>query len=268
MVDVQGHRGARGLRPENTRAGFELAAAMGVQTLELDLHLTADDQLLVWHDPQLTPDKCAVETPVAVRSRTLAELRAVVCDRNPDPERFSEQVAPAGEDFGLMSLDDVLTMPAPDGLRYNIELKRDAAHPEFIGDGFDGVEPATFERQLVAALQRNGVRERATVQSFDHRSLWAVHRLDADLELAALTVGDAALPDIARGGAAVWSPNYDALTADAVAKAHALDLRVVPWTVNDESDIQSLLAMGVDGIISDRPDLALAAVQNFERDAR
>ena len=255
-IDVQGHRGARGLRPENTLPGFALAAELGVTTLELDLHLTKDDRLVVWHDPVVGPDKCDVDAPVRVREATMAELAEIVCDRNPDPERFPEQKAPKGDDFRLVSLDAVLDVPSP--LRFNIELKRVADDPSTIDDGFDGTTAATFERVLVETLQSRKLLERAVVQSFDHRSLWAVHRLEPRLKLAALTEEMPNLRQLADDGVAIWSPYYGTLTAETVSEAHALGLQVIPWTVNDPTDIDAVLALGVDGIISDRPDLVLA----------
>lgn len=261
-LDVQGHRGARGLRPENTLPGFSLAAKLGVTTLELDLHLTKDDALVVWHDPMVGPDKCDVESPVRVRDATMAELRGITCGRNPEPERFAEQRAPDGEDFSLVSLDDVLALPSERPLRFNIELKRVAEEPGTIDDGFDGTKPATFERVLVETLRKHGVLDRAVVQSFDHRSLWAVRQLAPRLQLAALTEGEADLRELADRGAAIWSPYFQVLTPAKVAEAHGLGLRVIPWTVNEPTDIDAVLQLGVDGIISDRPDVVLARLAN------
>lgn len=263
QIDVQGHRGARGLRPENTLPGFALAAELGVTTLELDLHLTADDRLVVWHDPELSPDKCNIDAARRVRSLALAELREVVCDRNPNPARFPDQVAPAGEDFHLVDLEQVLALAPEKNLRFNVELKRVPSDPDAIGDDFDGVAPSTFERVLVDTVRRLGVVDRVTVQSFDHRALWAVATLEPNLELAALTEGRADLDELARRGAAVWSPSYASLSAADVERAQALGLRVVPWTVNEPSDIDQVLRLGVDGLISDRPDVVRSAVDRL-----
>lgn len=259
-VDVQGHRGARGLRPENTIPGFVLSAELGVTTLELDLHLTADERLVVWHDPELRPEKCDVHEARAIRSMTLAEVREVVCDRNPDPARFPKQLAPTAEDFHVVELDRVLGLSEAAECRFNIELKRVPDNPATIGDDFDGVAPATFERALVAAVHRFDAVPRVTVQSFDHRALWAIAKLEPKLELAALTEGGVDLDSLVDGGAAIWSPNHAALSASEIERAHALGLRVIPWTVNDPEALDRMLQLGVDGLISDRPDLALAAV--------
>ena len=146
-------------------------------------------------------------------------------------------------------------------VRFNIETKRDPRDPTTIGDGFDGAQPGPFERGVVKLVEARGLVDRVTVQSFDHRSLWAVHALNPDIGLAALTarrtrVDAADFADWATRGAAVWSPDYRALTPTLLTAAHEAGLRVIPWTVNEVDEMERLVEMGVDGIITDRPDLA------------
>ncbi len=279
-LDIQGHRGARGLRPENTLPAFETALDLDVTTLELDLHLSADDVVVVWHDPALSADKCDVEQPLPIRSHTLAELSAHRCNRNPDPARFPDQsagpTALAGDNYAIISLVQLFDFvdayaSSPDktaaqrahaaGVRFNIESKRDPRDPATIGDDFDGQQPALFERAIVELIEARGLVDRVTVQSFDHRSLWAVHALNPDVELAALTarrtpVDAADFVDWAARGATVWSPDYSALTPGLLAAAHEAGLKVIPWTVDEVDAMQRLVEMGVDGIITDRPDLS------------
>jgi glycerophosphoryl diester phosphodiesterase len=268
-AEVEGHRGARGLRPENTMPSFELAIALGVDTIELDLHLSADDVLIVWHDPVLVPEKCDVTPDSAdpqrwrVRGMTAAELRAIRCDRNPDPSRFPDQIAPPDASFHIPTLDEALALAAarPE-LKFNLELKRDPEDPTTIADDFDGEHPARFERGLVDAIHRHDLSERVVVQSFDHRSLWAVHQLDPQLTLAALTSRE--VPDLevlAEQGARIWSPNHEDATTEAIERAHAAGLRVIPWTVNDPDDVARMLEAGADGIISDRPDIVIELIR-------
>jgi len=217
---------------------------------------------VVWHDPMVGPDKCDVDAPLRVRDLTMAELREIRCGRNPEPDRFPDQQAPDGADFSLVALEDVLQLPSAKGLAFNIELKRVPDDPSTIDDGFDGTVPATFERVLVETLREHDVLARAVVQSFDHRSLWAVHRLEPSLRLAALTERATDLAALAEQGATIWSPYYGALTLRLVDEAHAIGLEVIPWTVNDPADIDMVLELGVDGIISDRPDVVLAKLAN------
>lgn len=275
--DLQGHRGARGLRPENTLPSFELALDELVDTLELDLHLTTDDVVVVWHDPVIDGAKCAVDGPVVISERTLAEVDELRCDRNPDPDRFPDQVATAGavagDDYTIVALAEVFRFVAAYAtsaekteaqranaatVRFNVETKRKPSDPAAIGDGFDGRTIGRFERQLIATAAEAGMLARTTVQSFDHRSLWTIHDAHPDVPLAALTtrtdVPD--FVDLAERGATTWSPDHRALTAEDLAAAHDAGLLVVPWTVNEPERMAELLALGVDGLITDRPDLA------------
>jgi glycerophosphoryl diester phosphodiesterase len=278
--DLQGHRGARGLKPENTIPAFETALDYGVDTLELDLHWSADDQLIVWHDPVIDPKKCHIpdDAPASLRIRDLTaeQLGHFVCDLNPDPGRFTDQTADptelAGARYGIATLAHVLDFvdqyaaadvkPGPRRsnariVRFNFETKRgDGA----IADGFDGTNAGPFETALVEMLRQRSLEQRATIQSFDHRSLWAIRALQPRITLSALTE-EGVVPDLEElqsRGATVWSPNYEDLTADIVAKAHAIGIRVIPWTVNDPQAMTELLQIGVDGLITDRPDLAPA----------
>ncbi len=276
-IDWQGHRGARGLRPENTLPGFELALDLGVDTLELDLHLSADDQVVVWHDPIISGDKCVgdgVGTPV--RRLTASELRALRCASNPDDTAFAEQVAEggtiSGDDFGIITLaelfrfvdeyarsadktsDERMTATT---VRFNIETKRRPDDPDAIGDGFDGTTMGLLEQGTIDAIDDAGIVDRVTVQSFDHRSLWAIRAERDDIGLVALTRRNDSvdLADLSAQGATVWSPDHRSLSAKAIDEAHDHDLLVVPWTVNDPAAMTRLIEAGVDGIITDRPDL-------------
>ena len=292
--DVAGHRGARGLRPENTLPAFETALDLGVTTLELDLHLTADGEVVIWHDDAITPDKCRLvadgDAPLppdpadpAVAQRdlyiarlTFADLQHYRCDVNPDPSRYPEQRAKptelAGDDYRLVRLADLFDFveryaasdsksdaqrAAAAHVQFNMETKRKPTDPAAIGDDFDGVNPGQFERAIVSLVEEHDLTGRVIVQSFDHRSLWAVRSLNPALRLAALTTNSVDLPELADRGAVIWSPDFTTLTPERLATAHALGLAVIPWTVNDPADMRRLIDLGVDGLISDRPDILL-----------
>jgi glycerophosphoryl diester phosphodiesterase len=279
-VDVQGHRGARGLQPENTLPGFETALDLGVTTLEFDLHYTADGQVVVWHDPEIEGAKCGnAFAGRPIRELSAAELRGLTCDRNPDPGRFPDQspgpTAIAGTDYGIVTLDELFEFvdeyaaseaktqqqrATADRVRFNMETKRRPDAPEAIGDGFDGMNAGPFELAILETISDWGLAERSVIQSFDHRSLSAVHAIDGSLALAALT-RRGEVPDfaaLAAAGVTIWSPDHRSVTPEAVAAAAAAGLAVSVWTVNDPADMQRLVDLGVGGLITDRPDLALA----------
>jgi glycerophosphoryl diester phosphodiesterase len=294
-LDIQGHRGARGLRPESTLPSFETALDLGVTTLEMDVHLSANGVPVVWHDPYVSRKKCRLEPgttgpdpdklpandpQLLLANLTLRQLNNYLCDRNPDPGRFPEQTttptAMAGTNYRMATLGDVLDLTqhygrdasktqaqraAAQRVRFNVETKRVPDHPEYIGDGFDGTTAGKLEVEVLRVLRKYAVLERTTIQSFDHRSLRAVHALDPEVAVVPLTVG---LPPLEAyliwkgAGAVAWSPNYKVLTPEHIEAAHAAGLQVIPWTVNDPDDIKTVLALGVDGIISDRPDLLVS----------
>lgn len=300
--DVQGHRGARGLKPENTLPSFEAALDLEVNTLEMDLHLSQNDQIVVWHDPYVYASKCAParggKTPLQLRATTEEEHsdRAMVrrmpsghlsqyrCDKNPAPERFPDQdneaTALAGNDYRIVTLQKVFAFvdhyaQSPDksesqrqnarNVRFNLETKRKLDHPEYIGDGFDGSAPATFEKTLVEVIREHDLIDRVTVQSFAPESLWAVAEIEPNLRLSVLEKSrQAPLSTYADRGASVWSPKASLVEAETIAEARGAGLQVKPWTVNEPAEMRRLIALGVDGIITDRPDVLFAQLDALE----
>jgi glycerophosphoryl diester phosphodiesterase len=290
--DVEGHRGARGLKPENTLPAFETALDLGVTTLEFDLHFSADGEIVVWHDPVIDPDKCglkqdapagipdpdAADTPedtLAIRSLTVEELEWFQCNRNPDTVAFPDQdPAPttlAGDEYGIMSLNDLFdfvdryagsdskTEQQRNGaavVQFNMETKRDRGNPSTIGDGFDGETVGPFEQRILELIDERGLGDRVIIQSFDVRSLQAIDVADPEIRLAVLTaIGNAALPAFVADRTVIWSPRASTVDAASIAGAHEAGHTVIPWTVSDPEEIARLVAAGVDGLITDRPDL-------------
>jgi len=274
-LDVQGHRGARGLVPENTLPAFERALQLRVDTLELDLHFTRDQQVVVIHDPTLTAGKCrkvaadVPDLPVAIAGLSLKDLkRGYVCDVK--QEEFPRQDPAfrgeiAGADYTVPTLKEVFNLVAAFGrtadapyarrVRLNAETKRVPFDPQHIGD--DG---QAFERAIVRVIEQNGLADRVSIQSFDHRSALRVHQLNPVIETVALTnTGNPVRPDLLakEAQAAAWSPTFRFVDRDLVERAHRGGVRVIPWTVNDEASMRVLIQMGVDGIITDIPDVLI-----------
>lgn len=293
-IDVQGHRGARGLQPENTLPAFEIALDLGVDTLELDLHFTADGEVVVWHDAVVHPDKCrldpdiasdapdpqvAAEADLAIAGFTRSELEAYRCDLNPDSDRFPDQeaggTAQAGDAYRIVTLAELFDFVAAYAVStdktneqkaaaatvmFNVETKRVADSPATINDGFDGVTPGPFEQTLLQLIAAFGLESRVVVQSFDHRSLRAIRSVNDTIRLAALTSRNVAFSSEFAEFANIWSPDNRSVSASSLDAAHAAGLQVIPWTVNEAADMSRLIALGVDGLISDRPDILVAVV--------
>ena len=286
--DLQGHRGARGLAPENTRAGFELALSIGVTTLETDLGVTRDGVLVLSHDrhldPAITrgPDGRWLRPPTpAIHALTLAELRAFDVGRidpaSPYARQFPNQKPADGS--RILTLTELFALGEAGGTApwYNIETKISPHAPA------DTPDPETFAGAVVATVRQAGVAARVTVQSFDFRTLLAVKRIAPDIATVGLTMDTpeestvrvpgggpspwlagidadrpgAPAPEIVKAaGCATWSPYWRNVDAASVAQAHALGLMVVPWTVNEAADMRAVVALGVDGLITDYPDRA------------
>jgi len=284
--DLQGHRGARGLAPENTLAAFSTALALGVDTLELDLAMTRDDVLVVHHDSWLNPattrdadGKFLADRGPAIRSLTLAEVQRYDVGRlkpgTAYAARFPTQRGVDGERIPTLAALFELVKRSGAEVRFNIETK---LTPDL---GADGPDPETFARATAAAIRDAGLAARATVQSFDWRTLKVMAQLAPEIERVCLTSQSPEEDTIQRGrpgpspwtagldvddfggstpklvkaaGCAVWSPDFRDLTPEWLAETKALGLKVIPWTVNEPADMARLIDMGVDGIISDYPD--------------
>lgn len=282
--DLQGHRGARGLAPENTLAGFRTALDLGVTTLETDLAITRDDVVVISHDPLLNPDLTrldgqwiAIAGPI-IQSLSLAELKRYDIGRtNPASkyaQQFAEQKAVDGERFP--TLEELFAVAGPD-VRFNVEIKTNPTKPDLTPD------PERFAQLTVEAIRKGKATGRSTIQSFDWRGLIAARRLAPEIATACLsiesnnfdTVGRASgqpspwlagrdlaarggsVPRLAKeAGCAVWSPFWRNVTADNVKEAQALGLKVIPWTVNNPADMTQLIDLGIDGLITDYPDRA------------
>jgi len=260
-MDVQGHRGARGHLPENTLPAFQLALDMGVTTLELDTGVTKDGVVVVHHDRRLNPDVARgpdgkwVSAPgPTIYSLTYAELQNYDVGRiRPGSEyasRFPNQKPMDGT--RIPRLADLFALAGKTKVRFNIETKLLPTHAA------ETVGPEAFARALLAEIRKAGLERRATIQSFDFRTLKIVEREAPEIETVYLTeAGDSVPQNIKAAGAKIWSPDFRALTKDTVEEAHRLGLRIVVWTVNDPGDIARMIDWRLDGIISDYPERVL-----------
>jgi len=266
-IDLQGHRGARGLAPENTLPAFERAIALGVTTLELDVGVTRDGVVVIHHDRTLNPDLARgpdgqwVRAPApAIHSLSFAELQRYDVGRlRPGSEyasRFPQQQAVDGT--RIPRLTDLFSMAK--SVRFNIETKisPDAPH--------ETLAPEPFARALIAEVRKAGVEKRTTIQSFDFRTLKVVEREAPEIATAYLTSRRHPHPEkVHAAGGRIWSPDFTSLNTENLAKARSLGLKIIPWTVNEPGDIARVLDLGVDGIISDYPDRVLLELKRGGR---
>lgn len=277
-VDIVGHRGARGLFPENTIEGFRQALALGVRWFELDVGVTADGVAVVHHDLRLNPaiardaqGRWIGGAGPAIRDLTFDALQVYDVGRIRPWTRYRllHRHQKSLDGARIPRLDDVLRQ-CPEA-RFIVELKTDPRFPEAT------VSPELMAETALAAIDAAGAGDRVVVESFDWRGPRHLRRIRPSLPLAWLTrdgaAWDAALwrgggadtgsapAAIAAEGGGIWAPGWESLSRAGVAAAHRLGVRVVPWTVNRRQAMRRLIAWGVDGLITDRPDLAMREVQ-------
>ena len=277
-MELQGHRGARGLFPENTVAGFVATCRLGVDSVELDVAVTADGVVVVSHDPTLDPDLTRGAdgawldgAPPVIRTLTLAALRRFDVGRLRPGSRtallFPAQIAVDGARVPTMQE----VFQATGETLIDAELKTLPDRPTLT------VTPEAMADALLAAAESADAMGRLRVRSFDWRGLAYLRRIRPEVPLVWLTrPGDSTAPGpwwclpghrgpayeavatVAAGAPwrAGWAPHINGLTIDDIRQARGLGLAVMPWTANSEEDLGRLIDWGVDGLCTDRPDIA------------
>lgn len=284
-IGVFGHRGARGLAPENTIAGFAHVHELALTGAEFDVGLTADGVVVVHHDVRLNGDfargpdgaHVARDAPL-LHALTFAELGHYDVGRlragSDYAARYPEQVPVDGA--RIPTLDAVVA--ALEGADLLIEVKTDPGRPD------DTAPPEVLAGATIEVLRQRGALDRTVMFAFDWRVLRAASVLEPTLRCCCLTEPDTLAAGglwldgadldafegvvpraVAATGAACWAPFHTTLDAADVAQAQALGLLVLPWTVNAPEAFDRMIGFGVDGMISDRPDLARAAVERAGR---
>lgn len=267
--DWQGHRGCRGLLPENSVPAFLKALEYpGVLTLELDLAVSKDRQLIVSHEPWFNPAICRQpggdsiakkdEEAFLLYSLTADEIRAFDCGSRGNA-RFPQQQPMAVHKPTLREVVEAVRAAYPGKkVRWNIEIK---SRPEW--DGVRTPPIDEFAALVVAELKALGLEEDANVQSFDVRPLQEIHRIAPALRQALLIENVQGLEaNLKRLGFTpqAYSPYYLLVDKKLVHQCHTRGMKLIPWTVNDVPAMRRLIRLGVDGIITDYPDKIAEAV--------
>lgn len=263
--DLQGHRGARGLAPENTIPAFRQALEIGVTTLEMDVVLSKEGAVVVSHEPWMAREKCrspdgdriaeGQEKRHNLYEMSYDSIAAYDCGRAlsefPDQESMSA-VKPRLRDVIQMAEAYAREHDRPP-VFYNIEIK---SRPDW--EGTFHPEPSAYASQVWTAVVDEGVASRTTLQSFDPRILEAAHDAQAPVRLALLVAGGgdefseeigalSFVPD-------VYSPAVSRVDKALVQAVHEQGLQLIPWTVNDPTRMKEAIQLGVDGLITDYPD--------------
>jgi len=284
--DIEAHRGGRALFPENTLPAFANALSMGVDTLELDIGVTKDGALVVSHERGLNPDLARNADGAYVAPPGIPFVRMLLEEvRKYDvgqirpgsayAAQFPEQLKLPGTPIPtLREVIDLVRKSGDRHVRLNIETKIDPDHPD------ESPDPQRFVTLLLDLVAAENFADRVMVQSFDWRTLQLVQKLAPTIPTVYLTLqrgkAPTVFPDrasnwtagfnpaehqnslprtIKAAGGAIWSPYFGDVNPALISEAHDLALKVVVWTVNKPADIARMIDIGVDGIISDHPDL-------------
>jgi glycerophosphoryl diester phosphodiesterase len=280
--DLQSHRGGRGEWTEESLAAFTKSLALGVTTLELDTHLTEDGKVIVWHDDTIQAGKCK-DTAAAtatdpefpyvgdrVAELSLAQIKTLDCGFKQLSGYPEQDVIKGNRIAELKDVYQLVRDTKAAKVRFNVETKVESS--EIGGAGME-----SLTRAVVAEIQASGMADRTTLQSFDWSSLDLTQEIAPELPLVALSSGNTwmgvgqpgasrnlggididdysgSLPKAAAAqGYDVVSPTFSSVTPEMIADAHELGLPVIPWTVNTTADMERLMDLGVDGIITDYP---------------
>jgi len=293
QIDLQGHRGARWLLPENTLAAFERALQLGVTTLELDVVATKDDILVISHNPELNPDltrdsqgRFLPSPGPLINSMNYQELSTYDVGRiNPETPYsriFFEQRSADGQKIPrLKDLFDMVKSSGNKSVKFAIETKVTPTHPN------QTPSPDRVVDLLLKEIKDGEMAERVQILSFDWRTLQSVQRLSPGTPTVYLT---AQLPEldnlkinsdqdsqwtagfqykqygsvakmIKAAGGTHWSSFWRELDALKVREAQQLGIKVIAWTVNTKAAMNHMIDMGVDGLVTDRPDLAMQVLR-------
>lgn len=287
-IDLQGHRGARGLLAENTLPSFALALQTGVSTLELDVVVTRDDVLVISHDPALNPDitrdaqgHFLSSKGPDIRQLTFEQLQSYDVGRINPASRYAQTFSAQKDQDGVRipRLKDLFELVKAQGhsqVKFAIETKITPQRPD------QTPEPERFVQLLLQEIREHGMSERVQILSFDWRTLQLVQKLAPGMPTVYITAQLPTLDNlgiksgqpsawtagfqhgqhgsvprmIKAAGGSHWSSFWRELDAQKVREAQRLGIKVLAWTVNDRQSMGQMLDLGVDGLVTDRPDIA------------
>lgn len=275
QVDIQGHRGARGLFPENTVTAFIEAVKLGITTLEMDVIVSKDSLLVVSHEAWMNDAFCFRPDGVVVEKNSkelynlyklnYSEILKFDCGKNgnanfPLQKHIHEHKPLLSEVINIVeAYTKENNLPA---VKYSIETKSDP-----LEDGIFNPDPKTFIRFLYTALEKQNILDRVIIQSFDVRTLQELKKKDAQIKTALLIDNNDGLAvNIGKLGfnPTIYSPDFHLINDNLVKDLHEKNIQLIPWTVNEIKDMKILIDKGVDGIITDYPDSAVIATRELK----
>ena len=266
-LDLQGHRGMRGLFPENSILGFLKALELGVNTLELDIVMSGDTQLVVSHEPFISSAICQypggrqipkkTEKELNMYHMTYNEIKVFDCGSLFNNDFLLQEKSRISKPLLTEVLDTVEQVATAKGqlIHYNIELKSELAL-----EGIYHPEVAVFCQVAYQAINDQVDWRRITIQSFDFRILRYFNKHYPEVQLALLIENELSWElniDSLGFKPEIYSCDYALLSAETISELQEINMKVIPWTVNDSIDMRQLIHWGVNGLITDYPNIAL-----------
>ncbi len=264
-IEIHGHRGFRGKYPENTLTAFKEAAKEGVDYIELDVIISKDSQVVVSHEPWFNATTCSYPNGKTVKKLkqgnlhrlNYSEIRNYDCGKRgnkkfPQQAKIAEYKPLLSEVIGTMELFcRENNLPS---IHYNIEIKNNA-----LGDWKYHFEPKITAELVYDVLKKYDINERILIQSFDVRSLKAIHQLNNKLKLGLLVTNFRSVNfNIKKLGFTPYSynPALKICKKSTIIQAHNLGCKVIVWTVDSEKEMKRILMIDADGFITDYPNIA------------
>lgn len=267
-IDIQGHRGARGLFPENTLTAFIEAVKLGVHTLEMDVVISKDHKVVVSHEPWMNELFCSAPNgqPIENGSKEkynlykmlYADIAKFDCGKRGNPEFPLQKAVPEHKPLLSEVFEKVDAFTKANNLplvKYNIEIKSDPTE-----DNIYNPIPKVFTELVLTVLKNKNVLSRTILQSFDVRILQELKKKDPSLTLSFLVENKDSLehnlhklgfiPDI-------YAPEFILINEQLIKDLRSKNIKLITWTVNEIEDIKKMVSLGVDGIISDHPDIVI-----------
>ncbi|MND46905.1 Glycerophosphoryl diester phosphodiesterase precursor [compost metagenome] len=276
MIDVQGHRGCRGLMPENTIPAMIMAIDLGVRTLEMDCVISKDKKAVVSHDNYMSHEFVLQPNGEQITEANEQSFNLYQMDydniRKYDVGIKAHPRFPQQRKFTIEkpllstlidSVENYVRTKKLKPLFYNIETK---FMPE--GDNVFHPEPDEFVELLIKVIKSKGIEKRVIIQSFDVRTLQIIHKKYPEFKTALLVENkDSFESNISRLGfnPDIYSPDFELIDESLVTAVHAKKMELIPWTINQVEDMERISKMGVDGIITDYPDRAIKLFGSYQK---
>jgi glycerophosphoryl diester phosphodiesterase len=248
--EIHGHRGARGNYPENSITAFDYAMNIGVDVLELDLNITKDKNIIIYHDKNINTELCKNGPSMPVKELSLNEIKNYTCGEIQNIN-FKEQNTSSEKIPTFIELIEFINnsnYPNKNTVKFNIEIKTE----KNLDTNSEVVEFADF---LINILNKYNIKDRTIIQSFDDRALVAVKNIDSSIKLSLLIEDpNTNMIELAKKiNVDIISPYYSLLNKELIEKIHNNGFKVLPWNINTTKVFQEMIDINVDGIISDYP---------------